>query len=264
MRAEESGRPRIVAVSNQKGGVGKTTSVVNLGASLAEMGVPTLIIDLDPQGNASTGLGFDPAERSASIHDVLSGGKPLAECLLETATEDLKLVPASPMMSSADIEMAKSERRLWFLADALAGEGNGTEALQYILIDCPPSLGLLTLNALAAADSVLVPLQAEFFALEGLSQLILTIREVRKTANEALAIEGVLLTMFDRRNNLSRQVERDAREHLRDLVFETVIPRNVKLGEAPSHGIPAVQYDRNSAGSVAYRELANEVLRRRP
>ena len=253
-------RPRVMAVANQKGGVGKTTTVINLGAALAEAGKRTLIVDLDPQGNASTGLGFDPADRLASVDEVIAGDRSLESAAVKAGLDGLFLIASSDRLSSADIEMAKSERRLSFLPDALTDEALNQLAVEYVLIDCPPSLNLLTLNAMVAAESVLVPLQAEFYALEGLSQLILSIREVRKSANPPLAIEGVLLTMFDGRNNLSRQVETDARENLRDLVFKTVIPRNVRLSEAPSHGIPATIYDRRSPGAKAHQNLAKEIL----
>ena len=259
--AGPDGTPRIIAVANQKGGVGKTTTAINLGAALAEDGVRTVIIDLDPQGNASTGLGFDPQDRGLSIHDVMAGDANLGDAVRAAETGDLFLAPSSHELVSADMAMADSERRLWFLADALSGDDLRKLNAAYVLIDCPPSLNLLTLNAMVAAHSILVPLQAEFFALEGLSQLIRSMREVRGSANPQLHLEGVLLTMIDRRNNLSRQVEKDARQNLRKLVFETVIPRTVRLSEAPSHGMSALLYDKRSAGSLAYRSLAGEIRR---
>ncbi len=255
---------KTIAVANQKGGVGKTTTVLNLGAALASVGARVLVIDIDPQGNASTGLGIEPEMRRSTTHDVLSRERTLRESILSTRVDNLKIIPANTDLSSADIEMAKSERRAFFLHDALSEQDIGSIGFNYVLIDCPPSLNLLTVNAMAAADSVLVPLQAEFFALEGLSQLIMTVREVRKFVNPSLRITGVLLTMCDRRNNLSKQVEADARKNLQELVFDTVIPRNVRLSEAPSHGMTALTYDRRSAGSAAYKMFAAELMRREP
>ena len=253
---------RTISISNQKGGVGKTTTTINLGAALVSQGKRVLLIDLDPQGNASTGLGILPEDRELTSYDVLLEDTPLAEAIVSTETEGLDIIPSTVDLSSADIELMSNEKRSFLLQDALlAAQANN--AYDYILIDCPPSLNLLTVNAMVASDSVLVPLQSEFFALEGLSQLMLTIREIRSTANARLRIEGVVLTMFDRRNNLSQQVEADARENLGDLVFKTVIPRNVRLSEAPSFAMPVLEYDPNSKGSRAYMQLAAEVLRRR-
>lgn len=254
------GRPRCIAIANQKGGVGKTTTAINLGASLAAEGQRVLIIDLDPQGNASTGLGIDADRRNFTTYDLLIEGMSLQEIVLPTGVENLSIAPATTDLSSADVELVSNENRVFLLKDALVPEFLGD--FDIILMDCPPSLNLLTVNAMAAADAVLVPLQTEFFALEGLSQLMLTIREVRQSANPGLRIEGVVLTMFDIRNNLCRLVEEDARENLGELVYRTRIPRNVRLSEAPSYAMPILQYDPTSRGSAAYRELAREVLAR--
>ena len=253
--------PRIIAIANQKGGVGKTTTAINLGAAMAEMDRSVLILDLDPQGNASTGLGIDAERRRLTSYDVLFGDCDLRDACRETATPKLFVVPATTDLSSSDIELAKADRRIHRLRDAIRA---APLPYDFILIDCPPSLNLLTVNAMVAADSVLVPLQSEFFALEGLSQLMLSLREVRDTANPSLRIEGVVLTMFDARNNLSLQVEEDAREALGDLVFQTRVPRNVRISEAPSFAQPVLTYDTLSKGSAAYRALAEEVLSRQP
>ena len=245
---------RIIAVANQKGGVGKTTTAINLGAALAERGIDVTIVDLDPQGNASTGLGIDASDRVPSSYDLLVGDASFAEALRPTTHPHLSIVPATADLASAELDIADRSGRTQLLAEALKG-GEGL-----ILIDCPPALGLLTLNAMIAATSVIVPLQAEFYALEGLSQLMLTIRQVRASANPPLRIEGVLLTMADNRNRLSQQVESDARTTLGDLVFRTVIPRNVRVSESPSHGLPVTHYDPSSKGSAAYRDLAAELL----
>lgn len=252
---------RTIAISNQKGGVGKTTTTINLGAAMAASGSNVLLIDLDPQGNASTGLGLMPEDREVTAYDVLLEETSINEAIWKTEVDSLHLVPSTVDLSSADIELMSNEKRSYLLADALLPAATGGE-YDFILIDCPPSLNLLTVNAMVAADSVLVPLQSEFFALEGLSQLMLTIREIRSTANPKLRIEGVLLTMFDRRNNLSQQVEADARANLGDLVFNTIVPRNVRVSEAPSFALPVLQYDPNSAGAKAYLALASEILQR--
>ncbi len=251
--------PKIIAITNQKGGVGKTTTTINLGAALAETGSRVLLIDLDPQGNASTGLGIEVADRKLTTYDLLLEEAPLTDVLQETDIENLLIAPATTDLSSADIELVSNEKRSHLLHDAVRATGLAQLGLDYILIDCPPSLNLLTVNALVAADSVLIPLQSEFFALEGLSQLMLTIREVRQTANAGLRIEGIVLTMFDTRNNLSRQVEADARDNLGELVFNTMIPRNVRVSEAPSYALPVLMYDPTSKGSQAYRALASEL-----
>lgn len=252
---------RIVAVSNQKGGVGKTTTTINLGAALALNGKRVLIIDLDPQGNASTGLGLMPEDRQSTAYDVLLEDTPIKDAIWSTEVDGLDLVPSTVDLSSADIELMSNEKRSFLLADALRNL-NGQGSYDFVLIDCPPSLNLLTINAMVAASSVLIPLQSEFFALEGLSQLMLTIREIRGAANPGLRIEGVVLTMFDRRNNLSQQVEADARANLGDLVFQTIVPRNVRVSEAPSYALSVLQYDPSSKGALAYVALADEILKR--
>lgn len=251
--------PRIIAVANQKGGVGKTTTTINLGTGLAAVGRRVLIIDLDPQGNASTGLGIDRHNRRVSIYDLLLGAASLEQAVVPTAVPGLALVPSTVDLSGAELELIGLPKRSYRMRDALRGTG---APFDFILIDCPPSLNLLTVNALVAADSVLVPLQCEFFALEGLSLLLKTIQRIRDSFNPDLTIEGVVLTMFDRRNNLSDQVAADVRQHLGQQVYETVIPRNVRISEAPSHGQPALLYDHRCAGSVAYMRLASEMLRR--
>ena len=252
--------PRIISIVNQKGGVGKTTTTINLGAALADEGFNVLIVDLDPQGNASTGLGVDLSDRATTTYDLLLEDAALQDVIRATDVEGLVIAPANTDLSSADIEMMSVEKRSFLLHDALRQPAIDTFALDFVLIDCPPSLSLLTVNAMVASHSVLVPLQSEFFALEGLSQLMLTIREVRQTANPNLRIEGVLLTMYDRRNNLSQQVEADARDALGELVFKTVVPRNVRVSEAPSYAMPVISYDPASKGSQAYRALAQEMV----
>jgi chromosome partitioning protein len=254
--------PRVIAIANQKGGVGKTTTAINLAAALAEEGLRSLIIDLDPQGNASTGLGSVASERGLTTYDLLIEDAPLAEIVRPTQIEGVWLCPATTDLSSTDLELVANEKRSFLLRDALRQPAIDAYALDYVLIDCPPSLSLLTVNAMVAAHAVLIPLQAEFFALEGLSQLMLTIREIRQTANPALRIEGVVLTMADGRNRLSGQVEADARATLGEVVFRTVIPRNVRVSEAPSYALPVLSYDTGSRGAVAYRALAQELLAR--
>ncbi|WP_425092371.1 ParA family protein [Tropicimonas sp. S265A] len=254
--------PKVIAIANQKGGVGKTTTTINLATALTAHGKNVLILDLDPQGNASTGLGIFPDNRTRTTYDVLIDDAPLVDVSRETAVPGLMIAPATTDLSSADMELVSNSRRVFRLRSALTRLHQLPVAMDYVLIDCPPSLNLLTINAMVAADSVLVPLQSEFFALEGLSQLMLTIRQVRETANPKLRIEGVVLTMYDRRNNLSRQVEQDARDTLGDLVFHTVIPRNVRVSEAPSFSMPVLKYDPNSLGSKAYVNLADEILNR--
>ncbi|MBY6056419.1 ParA family protein [Leisingera daeponensis] len=252
--------PRIIAVANQKGGVGKTTTAINLAAALVECGLRVLVVDLDPQGNASTGLGIEPSDRDLTTYDLLVEDASLVDVIRQTEIEDLCIIPATVDLSSADIELFTNEKRSFLLHDALRQTAMDEYDWDYVLIDCPPSLNLLTVNAMVAAHSVLVPLQSEFFALEGVTQLMLTIREVRQSANPDLRIEGIVLTMFDRRNNLSQQVEQDARDNLGDLVFQTKIPRNVRVSEAPSYAQPVLNYDTNSLGAQAYRALAEEIL----
>jgi chromosome partitioning protein len=250
-----------IAVANQKGGVGKTTTAINLATALAATGWRVLLIDLDPQGNASTGLGIGHALRDRSSYDVLTGGSTLEEAVVPTKIPRLDLVPATVDLSGAEIELVALEERTHRLDNALDSAASRWDVC---LIDCPPSLGLLTINALVAAQSILVPLQTEFFALEGLSQLLQTIERIRARFNPELSILGVALTMFDRRNNLSSQVADDVRACLGKVVFETVIPRNVRLSEAPSHGIPALIYDHRCSGSEAYIALARELIGRLP
>ena len=257
-------QPRIIAVANQKGGVGKTTTAINLSAALAEMGARVLLVDLDPQGNASTGLGIEPSERRLTTYDLLLEEASLEAVIQQSAIANLFVCPANADLSSADMELVANEKRSFLLHDALRQPAMDAFRLDFILIDCPPSLSLLTVNAMVACHSVLVPLQSEFFALEGLSQLMLTVREVRQTANPSLRIEGVVLTMYDGRNRLSQQVETDARENLGDLVFRTIIPRNVRVSEAPSFALPVLSYDSASKGSEAYRSLAAELAARHP
>lgn len=252
--------PKIIAVANQKGGVGKTTTTINLGAALAEAGAKVLIVDLDPQGNASTGLGVLPDDREYTTYELLLEETDLGDVIQKTETKNLSIIPATVDLSSADMELISNEKRSFMLHDALRQPAMDAFNFDFILIDCPPSLNLLTVNAMVASHSVLVPLQSEFFALEGLSQLMLTIREVRQTANANLRIEGVVLTMFDGRNNLSTMVEQDARENLGELVFKTRIPRNVRVSEAPSFAQPVISYDSTSKGAQAYRNLAIELM----
>ena len=256
--------PRILAVVNQKGGVGKTTTAINLAAALVEQGARVLLVDLDPQGNASTGLGVSPSQRKSSTYDLLVEEVTVSQVIHKTAIDGLLLCPASADLSSADIALVSREKRSFLLHDALRQPDIATYDLDYILIDCPPSLNLLTVNGHVACNAVLVPLQTEFFALEGLSQLMLTIRDVRQAANPTLRIEGVILTMHDLRNRLAQQVEGDAREALGDLVFKTTIPRNVRVSEAPSFAQPVLTYDTASKGAEAYRSLAREILARHP
>ena len=256
-------KPRILVVANQKGGVGKTTTTINLGTALAAIGEPTLVIDIDPQGNASTGLGVPRASRTVTTYDVLMGEAKLEEAIVATRIPKLSLVPSTVDLSGAELELIDRPRRNFILKDALADYSvHGLSHFSYILIDCPPSLTLLTVNAMAAADAVIVPLQCEFFALEGLSQLLKTIDLVRANLNPSLEIQGIVLTMFDKRNKLSDQVAADVRQNMGDKVYATVIPRNVRISEAPSHGVPALVYDLRCPGSQAYIKLAGELIQR--
>jgi len=258
------GGGRVIAVANQKGGVGKTTTAINLATALAAVRKSVLMIDLDPQGNASTGLGISRSARGVSIYDVLMRDHDLGEAVVETAIPGLKVVCSTMDLAGAELELVSAEERALRLRQALrtGDSGEVLDAFDYVLIDSPPSLGLLTLNALVASDTVLVPLQCEFFALEGLSLLMKTVERVRGAFNPDLRLEGVVLTMYDRRNRLSTQVEDDVRDFMGDKVFKTVIPRNVRLSEAPSHGKPALVYDMRCPGSLAYIKLASELLKR--
>jgi chromosome partitioning protein len=257
--------PRILTLANQKGGVGKTTTAINLATALAAIGERVLIIDLDPQGNASTGLGISRAGRDVSSYDLLIGEARIVDAAVMTSVPNVAIVPSTLDLLGVELTIAQQADRAFRLRDAfkamheLSIDG---KPISYVLIDCPPSLNLLTINALVAADAVLVPLQCEFFALEGLTQLLQTIEQIRSTLNPRLSIQGVVMTMFDRRNNLSEQVIQDVRSEMGSLVYDTVIPRNVRLAEAPSYGKPALLYDLKSAGSQAYLRLATEVIRR--
>jgi len=257
--------PRILAVANQKGGVGKTTTAINLGTALAAVGEEVLIIDLDPQGNASTGLGIDRRNRRCSTYDVLIGEAPLREAIVATAVPRLHLAPSTLDLAGFELEVAQARDRSYRLRDALSPlttQAPGRVDFSYVLVDCPPSLNLLTVNAMAAAHAILVPLQCEFFALEGLSQLLKTVDQVREQLNPDLTIHGIVLTMYDSRNNLSNQVVADVREFMGRKVYDTVIPRNVRVSEAPSYGKPVLVYDLKCSGSEAYLRLATEIIQR--
>jgi chromosome partitioning protein len=255
---------RVIALANQKGGVGKTTTAINLGAALAQSGKQVLLVDIDPQGNASTGLGIGPDRRAASTYHVLTEGRTIAEVALQCGDLSLFVAPASAELSGIDAELTDTQDRSRRLRAALRNNGDAppTHCYDYIIIDCPPSLNLLTVNALAAADTVLVPLQCEFFALEGLTQLLGTVKRIQARLNPRLRMQGIVLTMYDRRNNLSAQVAEDVRHNLGDVVYRTIIPRNVRLSEAPSYALPGLLYDPDCAGSRAYRALAEELVRR--
>jgi chromosome partitioning protein len=257
--------PRILAIANQKGGVGKTTTAINLGTALAAVGESVLIVDLDPQGNASTGLGIDRAAREHSTYDVLIGEATLHSAVLPTSVPRLSIASSTLDLSGFELEMGHTRDRAFRLRSALAPFATprpDEPRFTYILLDCPPSLNLLTVNAMAAANAVLVPLQCEFFALEGLSQLLKTVEQVKQTLNPELSIHGIVLTMFDARNNLSEQVVTDVRQYMGDKVYDTIIPRNVRISEAPSYGKPVLVYDLKCAGSEAYLKLATEIIKR--
>jgi chromosome partitioning protein len=259
--------PRVIALANQKGGVGKTTTAINLGTALAAIGEEVLIVDLDPQGNASTGLGIDRKSRLRSTYDVLVGESTLAEIVMETAVPRLSVAPSTMDLLGVELEIASRSDRAFRLRRAIAShmqrpESSRNRNYTYVLVDCPPSLNLLTINALSASHSILVPLQCEFFALEGLSQLLQTVDQVKHALNPELSIHGIVLTMFDSRNNLASQVVADVRAHMGDVVYDTVIPRNVRISEAPSHGKPVLLYDFKSTGSQAYLRLASEIIQR--
>ncbi|MDE2332624.1 MAG: ParA family protein [Bradyrhizobium sp.] len=259
------GHPRILSLANQKGGVGKTTTAINLGTALAAIGERVLIVDLDPQGNASTGLGIDRRSRNVSTYDVLIGEAPLRDAVVATAVPRLQIAASTMDLSGLELELGAARDRAFRLRNAITAlNTNATEATDYtyVLIDCPPSLNLLTVNAMAASDAILVPLQCEFFALEGLSQLLQTVEQVRSTLNPNLSIHGIVLTMFDSRNNLSNQVVADVRQFMGSKVYNTMIPRNVRISEAPSYGKPVLVYDLKCVGSEAYLRLATEVIER--
>ena len=268
IKLSRSGRqPRILALANQKGGVGKTTTAINLGTALAAIGERVLIIDLDPQGNASTGLGIEQSARKVSTYDVLADGAPLETAILETAVPGMAIAPSTLDLLGLELEIATDRERTFRLRKAISALHtsqitNSVDAFTYILIDCPPSLNLITINAMAAADAVVVPLQCEFFALEGLGQLLKTVDQVRQALNPNLLIHGVVLTMFDSRNNLCSQVVADVRSFMGAKVYDTIIPRNVRVSEAPSYGKPVLLYDFKSTGAQAYLRLASEVIQR--
>jgi len=260
----EGGHPRVLAIANQKGGVGKTTTAINLGTALAAIGEHVLIVDLDPQGNASTGLGIERKARHVSTYDVLTGKASMRAAVLATAVPQLDIAPSTMDLSGLELEIGRERDRAFRLRSALADLNKGPRNFDYsyVLVDCPPSLNLLTVNAMAAADSILVPLQCEFFALEGLSQLLKTVEQVKSSLNPTLSIHGIVLTMYDSRNNLSNQVVADVRQHMGAKVYDTVIPRNVRISEAPSYGKPVLVYDLKCVGSEAYLRLATEIIQR--
>ena len=260
----DAARPRVLGIANQKGGVGKTTTAINLGTALAAIGEHVLIVDLDPQGNASTGLGIERKSRRTSTYDVLTGAAPMRDAVLPTAVPQLHIAPSTLDLSGLELEIGQQRDRAFRLRNALRQLNSGprTYDFTYVLVDCPPSLNLLTVNAMAAADSILVPLQCEFFALEGLSQLLRTVEQVKTTLNPTLSIHGIVLTMYNSRNNLSNQVVADVRQFMGNKVYETMIPRNVRISEAPSYGKPVLVYDLKCVGSEAYLRLATEIIQR--
>jgi chromosome partitioning protein len=260
----DAARPRVLGIANQKGGVGKTTTAINLGTALAAIGEHVLIVDLDPQGNASTGLGIERKSRRTSTYDVLTGAAPMRDAVLPTAVPQLYIAPSTLDLSGLELEIGQQRDRAFRLRNALRQLNTGARRYDftYVLVDCPPSLNLLTVNAMAAADSILVPLQCEFFALEGLSQLLKTVEQVKTNLNPTLSIHGIVLTMYDSRNNLSNQVVADVRQFMGNKVYETIIPRNVRISEAPSYGKPVLVYDLKCVGSEAYLRLATEIIQR--
>ncbi len=261
---DKTARPRVITVANQKGGVGKTTTAINLGTALAAIGQNVLIVDLDPQGNASTGIGIDKLDRDVSTYHVLIGEKSLSEASVSTNIPRLSVAPSTLDLLGVELEISQYDDRAYRLKKSIADgvvTANGDD-FDYILVDCPPSLNLLTINAMAASNSIIVPLQCEFFALEGLSQLLATVEQIKQSINPNLSIHGIVLTMFDSRNNLSAQVVDDVRQHMGEAVYKTVIPRNVRVSEAPSYGKPALLYDFKCSGSQAYLKLASEVIQR--
>jgi chromosome partitioning protein len=263
--SDRQGQPRIIALANQKGGVGKTTTAINLGTALAAIGERVLIVDLDPQGNASTGLGIDRRNRNCSTYDVLIGEAKLREAIVPTAVPRLHIAASTMDLSGLELELGTARDRAFRLRDAISDLNTDAAPdadYTYVLVDCPPSLNLITVNAMAASHAILVPLQCEFFALEGLSQLLQTVEQVRSTLNPTLSIHGIVLTMFDSRNNLSNQVVADVRQFMGDKVYDTMIPRNVRISEAPSYGKPVLVYDLKCVGSDAYLKLATEVIQR--
>lgn len=262
--AASANGPRVIAIANQKGGVGKTTTAINLGTALAAIGEHVLIVDLDPQGNASTGLGIQHKERGVSTYDVLAGQAPMRDAVIPTAVPQLHLAPSTLDLSGLELEIGQQRDRAFRLRTALNNINNGSPAFNftYVLVDCPPSLNLITVNAMAAANSILVPMQCEFFALEGLSQLLKTVEEVKKNLNPTLSIHGIVMTMYDSRNNLANQVVADVRQFMGKQVYDTVIPRNVRISEAPSYGKPVLVYDLKCVGSEAYLRLATEIIQR--
>jgi chromosome partitioning protein len=262
VKTEPARPPRVLAIANQKGGVGKTTTAINLGTALAAIGETVLIVDLDPQGNASTGLGIERRDRRTSTYDVLASNRPMREAIVPTAVPRLHIAASTMDLSGLELEIGQQRDRAFHLRNALNALNTGGEAYSYVLVDCPPSLNLLTVNAMAAADAILVPLQCEFFALEGLSQLLKTVDQVKATLNPKLSIHGIVLTMFDARNNLANQVVADVRQFMGRKVYNTVIPRNVRVSEAPSYGKPVLVYDLKCVGSEAYLRLATEIIQR--
>ena len=260
----DAGRPRILAIANQKGGVGKTTTAINLGTALAAIGEHVLVVDLDPQGNASTGLGIERKARHVSTYDVLTGKSSMRAAVLQTTVPRLDIAPSTMDLTGLELEIGRERDRAFRLRNAVRDLNIGPREFDYgyVLVDCPPSLNLLTVNAMAAADSILVPLQCEFFALEGLSQLLKTVDQVKSSLNPTLSIHGIVLTMYDSRNNLSNQVVADVREFMGPKVYDTVIPRNVRISEAPSYGKPVLVYDLKCVGSEAYLRLATEIIQR--